>query len=134
MWFPEVNPKKSYQLTNKRTRYEYSKIVQAITGCNHLAQYENKIGNPEVHTPQCTYCNKLGSVENTEHLFTSCDFFAITRLQQFGTHEPLPETLKDIEVDKFVDFMNMINWLPEGTYTPDPGEDMSSNAENNKPP
>ena len=43
LWSPEVNPKKSYQLTNKRTRYEYSKIVQAITGCNHLAQYENKI-------------------------------------------------------------------------------------------
>ena len=52
----------------------------------------------------------------------------------FGNHELLPESLKDIEVKQVVDFINLINWFPEGTYNPEPGEDIGRYAENAKPP
>ena len=76
----------------------------------------------------------MGTEESTEHLFTVCDFFANTRLQNFGTHEPPKETLKDIQTHQFVDFINLINWLPEEVYTPSPEEINSQQAESRKPP
>ena len=134
LFFPQINPKKSYELIQNSSRYDYSKIIQAITGCNHLAKFENKIGNNMVQTPKCTYCKIFGTEESTIHFLTDCEAFAYIRLQIFGVHNPAKEDIMNIKTKPLIEFLNLITWFPEGSYTPETGESSISNAENKKPP
>ena len=109
-WFPVINPKFSYQLIQGRSRYEYSVLIHAITGHNHLAYHEFKQG--KVSSPQCTLCSIEGSEMTTKHLFTECEKFALLRLNIFGEHNPsVPFSLS---VDQIVRFLRETNvgWLP----------------------
>ena len=42
LWFPEINPKKSYQIFQNRSRYDLSEFVHCMTGTNHLAYFDKK--------------------------------------------------------------------------------------------
>ena len=111
-WFPRPNPRTSYQLLSGRSRYEYSILVHAITGHNHLSYHENK-HNTE-HSPMCTVCNIPGTSMTTQHLFTDCEALANKRLKIFGTHTiNIPY---DISIQNAVQFLREcsedVGWLP----------------------
>ena len=109
-WFPTINPRKAFQLISGRSRYEYSILVHAITGHNHLAYHENK-QNKE-HSPVCTLCEEPGSLMTTKHLFTECPSIALTRQLTFGTHAPeVPYTFSTHAAVRFLRETN-VGWLP----------------------
>ena len=110
LWFPKLNTKLSYQLISGRSRYEYSVLLHALTGHNHLAYHEHKINNQI--SPICTICKDPDSKMTTEHLFTECEALASLRLQIFGVHNP--ETPFTLTVDQITLFLRETNvgWLP----------------------
>merc|ERR1712110_205508 len=111
-WFPTLNPLKSFQLLHGRSRYEYSVLLHAITGHNHMAYHENK-HNPQ-HSPKCTVCDIDGTVMTTQHLFTECESLAQTRLSVFG--KLTLDIPYDISIPAAVRFLRetaeKIGWLP----------------------
>ena len=111
LWFPEINSKRSCELINNRPREDYSIIMQAITGFNHLGHHESNIDLSKNTSAICTICRKPGSDMTTEHLFTECDALALTRLRMFGTHCP---ELKSLSSQQFCRFLLEANiaWLP----------------------
>ena len=110
-WFPHIDKKKSCQLLLGRSRYEFSILIHAITGHNHLAYHEHK-QNSEV-SPTCTLCNQEGSHMDTQHLFTDCEALGLIRQRIFGTHNP--EVPFKLGVGKMVHFLREtdIGWLPD---------------------
>ena len=121
LWFPEIDSKKSFQLMYQRNRFDFSILVQAITGANHLMYYEGKIDKTENTSRRCTICKAsvmTGQMMTTKHIFTECDRLAWLRLQAFGTHEPIISELSIQAVNRFLTEANeIIPWLPEG-YRP----------------
>ena len=111
-WFPSINPRHSYQLMNGRSRYEYSVLLQAITGHNHLAYHESKMD--DTIDPKCTLCKKEGTKETTRHFLTECDALAAARLRTFGTHTPaVPYTFTIAQVTNFLKtYTSEVGWLP----------------------
>ena len=108
--FPTLNPKKAFQLASGRSRYEYSILVHAITGHNHLAYHENK-QNKEV-SPMCTLCEEPDSIMSTQHLFTECPALALNRHMIFGHHSPsVPYQLSIPAAVRFLRETN-VGWLP----------------------
>ena len=107
--FPEVNPKKAFELLAGRNRYEFSTLVHAITGHNHLPYHEH-VQNRQV-SPTCTICEIDGTLMTLEHLITECEAFGNLRLNMFGTHNPQLTSLKIEEVARFLRVTN-VGWLP----------------------
>ena len=107
--FPEVNPKKAFELLAGRNRYEFSTLVHAITGHNHLPYHEH-VQNRQV-SPTCTICKIDGTLMTLEHLITECEAFGNLRLNMFGTHNPQLTSLKIEEVARFLRVTN-VGWLP----------------------
>ena len=111
-WFPTPHPLKSFQLLNGRSRYEYSVLLHAITGHNHLAYHENKHNTQS--SPMCTVCNIDGTSMTTQHLFTECEALAQTRLSVFG--KLTLDIPYDISIPAAVRFLRKkgekIGWLP----------------------
>ena len=108
LWFPKVDSKKSFNLLNNRSRVDYSIMVQAITGCNHLAYYESKVSQDV--GANCTICRRPLKM-TSEHIFTECEALGNLRLQIFGHHNPKVEA---ISVPQLARFLNEapIGWLP----------------------
>ena len=121
LWFPELNSKKSFQLMHQRNRFDFSILVQAITGFNHLSYHNAKIDKSENTSRRCTICKKSvlsGEVMTTRHLFTECEALGLLRLRNFGTHEPVISQLPISQVTRFLTEANdIIPWLPKG-YKP----------------
>ena len=109
LWFPEINPKKSYEIVQNRTRYNFSEFVHCITGSNHLAYFEYKLNNSD--STKCTFCNDPKMDETAEHLFTRCDALALIRLQLFGDHD-LTNKLHELPIKQVALFMKYIKWMP----------------------
>ena len=120
LWFPEINSKKSFELMHQRSRLDFSILVQAITGFNHLSNHNAKLDKMENTSRRCTICKAsvlTGEVMTTNHLFTECEALGLLRLRIFGTHEPVISQLKISQVIRFLTAANkIIPWLPEG-YT-----------------
>ena len=109
-WFPKVNPKRSFELLSNRSRYEYSILVHAITGHNHLAYHEHKQDNSK--DPTCYLCKKPGSLMTSRHIFTNCDALALQRHHYLGHHSPIaPFTFSVNQAIRFLRVTN-IGWLP----------------------
>ena len=109
LWFPEINPKKSYDIVQNRTRYDFSEFVHCITGSNHLAYFEKKLKTTD--NPKCTFCKNPEMDETAEHLFTICDALATMRLQIFGHHD-LTNKLHELPISQVALFMKSIAWMP----------------------
>ena len=76
LWFPEINSKKSFQLLHQRDRVDFSILIQAITGFNHLSNHNARIDKLENTSRRCTICKAsvlTGEVMTTKHLFTECE-------------------------------------------------------------
>merc|ERR1712110_1110947 len=111
-WFPTPNPLRSFQLISGRSRYEYSVLLHAITGHNHLAYHENK-HDPQL-SPMCTVCNVEGTLMTTQHLFTECEALVRERLSIFGRHQlEFPYTFSIPAAIRFLrETGDKIGWLP----------------------
>ena len=111
LFFPEPNPKLSYDLITKRSRYEYSVLIHAITGHNHLAYHEH-VQSKRTSDPTCTICKIPDTIMCTEHIFRECEAFGALRLQIFGTHNP--DTLDKLPTSQIIEFLRETNvgWLP----------------------
>ena len=110
-WFPHVNKRKACQLLLGRSRYEFSIIIHAITGHNHLAYHEH-VQDREV-SPTCTLCNQEGTKMDTKHIFTECEALGLKRQQIFGNHNPeVPFTLSVGQMIRFLRETD-IGWLPD---------------------
>ena len=111
-WFPTPNPLRSFQLMSGRSRYEYSVLLHAITGHNHLAYHENK--HDTQHSPMCTVCNVEGTLMTTQHLFTECEALARERLSVFGNHQlEVPYKFTIPAAIRFLrETSEKIGWLP----------------------
>ena len=107
LWFPDLNPKKAYDLLKNRNRTDYSIMVQAISGFNHLAYYESKV-NYEVSS-NCNICRRPLKMM-TEHIFAECEAFGTLRLRIFGHHSPRLETISVVQLVRFLKEAN-IDWL-----------------------
>ena len=107
--FPTINPKKSFEFTSGKSRYEFSTLIHAITGHNHLPYHEH-VQNRQI-SPTCTICKIEGSLMTLEHLITECEAFGTLRLEMFGTHNPQLSLLKANEVARFIRTTN-VGWLP----------------------
>ena len=92
-----------------RNRYEFSTLIHAITGHNHLPYHEHVQDRQK--SPMCTICKIEGTLMTLEHLITECEAFGQYRLQMFGTHSPNLTTLKIGEVAQFLRETN-VGWLP----------------------
>ena len=110
LWFPIVNSKKSFNLLNKRSRSDYSIIVQAITGFNHLAYHECKVNQLAERGPNCSICRRPLRM-TSEHIFNECEAFATLRLRIFGHHSPAIETISVPQLTRFLKEAT-IGWLP----------------------
>ena len=121
LWFPEINSKKSFQLLHQRNRVDFSILIRAITGFNHLSNHNARIGKTENTSRRCTICRRsvlTGEVMTTKHLFTECEALGALRLQNFGTHIPIIHQLSVSQVTRFLtEASKIIPWLPEG-YKP----------------
>ena len=109
-WFPKSNAKLAFQLLSGRSRYEFSILIHAITGHNHLAYHESKQDSRV--SPMCFICQQSGTLMTTKHLFTECDAFGLLRLRIFGTDKP--STPYTFSVNQAVLFLRESNvgWLP----------------------
>ena len=89
MFFPDLNLGKSRKLLfGGNSRKGYSIILQMITGTNHLAYHETKIGH--MHDWTCRYCRKPSSKESSYHLLSECDTFAYVRFKTLQHPYPPP--------------------------------------------
>ena len=112
LWFPAVNPKKAFQLISNRSRKDYSIMVQAITGFNHLAYHESKVNAIAAQRgSNCTICRRPLKM-TAEHIFTECEVFATQRLRIFGHHRPEVETITVPQLTRFLNEAK-VGWLPQ---------------------
>ena len=111
IWFPDISSKKAHDLIHNRPREDYSIIVQAITGFNHLANHEGRIDKSKNTSKICSKCRKPGSLMTTEHLFKDCDALATLRLELFGNHNPELTSLTSRQFCRFLSRAN-VAWLP----------------------
>ena len=123
LWFPEINPKKSYEIAHNRSRYDYSVFVHCITGSNHLAYFEKKLKTTD--SAMCTYCSDPNMVETAKHLFTECEALAQQRLQIFGHHD-LSDKLHELPINQVARFLTYITWMP--------GDDEINDTGRTRPP
>ena len=121
LWFPEINSRKSFELMHQRSRFDFSILVQAITGFNHLSNHNARLDKMENTSRKCTICKAsvlTGQFMTTNHIFTECDALARYRLRIFGTHEPIISQLTVSQTIRFLtETAKIIPWLPEGYHT-----------------
>ena len=112
MFFPNLDLGKSKKLLfGGNSRKGYSIILQMISGTNHLAYHNTKIGF--MHDWTCRYCKAPDSKESTYHLITECDTFAYIRFRTLGHPYP-PPPYDYLSAGKLLGFLREapIQWLP----------------------
>ena len=113
MFFPNLDLGKSKKLLfGGNSRKGYSIILQMISGTNHLAYHDTKIGH--MHDWTCRYCKAPSSKESTYHLITECETFAY-KLFITLCHPFPPPPYDYLSAGQLLSFCKeaFIQWLPE---------------------
>ena len=112
LFFPEINLSRSRKLLfGGNSRKGYSIILQMISGCNHLAYHQVRIGTMD--DKPCRYCRAEGSEETAEHLLSDCDAFFTLRHRTLEDHSP-PKPFDHLSARQLLSFCKeaLIEWLP----------------------
>ena len=80
VWFPRPCLKTSKELLSL-PRSMLSRMVQTITGHDHLKAFQHKLGRTQ--DPTCRVCMEPGSVENLIHLVCECPALIRRRAEYF---------------------------------------------------
>ena len=110
LWFPSIDLKKAFTLIKNSNRVQYSILMQAITGFNHLRAHSSKVDLNKNIGPNCNICKQEYAM-TAEHILTRCDAFGLLRLHIFGREDPKLNNLTPRQLARFLDEAN-IGWLP----------------------
>ena len=105
-WFPTSNMAKSYSLL-RLDRSMYSKVVQLITGHNHMKRHSSLVNKDEDSV--CRLC--MEDEETSFHIVAECPALAWRRNMSFGTFEVSEAGTLDWTPTKIV---SLIKELPDG--------------------